>query len=612
MCLYCWPPTSLSTGNLGSTGVIAIVRLPSRRRPILAALAFSTVFIPFLLLLSPQPSRAQPAGDFGWPLHGRIIRGFSKPTGPYGEGGHQGIDIAARPGMEVRAAGGGTVEWVGEVPRGRFVSVSHDGGVRTTCLDLERIDVGRGARVLAGQVLGTVGGGRDDSSRECHLHFDAYIRGVPVDPDLLLNGFDAGSFIRLCPVEGEGKRAAGPVLSHDGGPGLWSRFGRTLKSAFQGAARPFADAWRGFAAGCASARDAFTSAARRFARGTVRAWDSGVFPALRSAGRALKCAFLRVWKNRWVQAVVAGLAAALAIIVVIVAAVLVLSLSIVVGIVAAVAAVVASIAAAIVYAARHPSDFSFTRCFLKSLSAGCVAAGLAGSAASLLTAFTAGWAEFGLWGTVKSAFWSGVYSVGFDTSWNYLLTGQFSWKKALVAFGVGAFSGAIGKMLIRGIRSSHRVVEVLAFGAGETRLGVARLGRSLVLVLEEGRVSLEGFLLSVKTVAISLGVKAAYVGFSGTFGVGIHAVTCALTGKPITLSGSLAAFLTGGVMGAVALTCKAHGIGGLLEKLRFFREGGGEKLKGFASMLIGKALNKGLNRSFRSLFRRALKEEVPE
>ena len=573
-------------------------------------MVLAAVVIPFLFIFAPQSVGAQPASGFRWPISGRVIRGFEKPTGPYGEGGHQGVDLSAFPGMEVRAAGDGTVAWVGEVPRGRFVSLSHDGGIRTAYLDLERIDVSRGARVSAGQVIGTVHGGRDESSSACHLHFDTFVRGVPVDPYLIIDGFDGGSFIRLCPVEAEPARARSPSIPAEASPGFWSRLGRTFKSVLTGAARPFPNVWRGLAAGGARAWDALAGAAVSTARGVAGAWGHYLYPALKRAVRATGAAFMWVWSNRWVQASVAGIAAALAVVVIIVVAVVVLHLSVLVGIVAAVAAVIACIAVAIVYAARHPSDFSFARCFLKSFSAGCVAASFAGSAASLLTAFTVGWAQLGLWGTVKSAFWSGIYSMGFDASWNYMLTGQFSWKKTLIAFGVGAVSGAVGKLLIKGLRSSQRVVELLAFGATETHYSVVGLGRSLVTVLDG--VSVSGFLVSVRSVAISMGIKVAYVGFSGTFSLGIHAVTCALTGTPLTLSGSLAAFITGGVMGAVALTFKARGIGGLLGRLRFFRDGRHVKLKGFASMLVSKSLRKGINKGSRSLIRRLTKEEVAE
>lgn len=600
----------LSILSLVRAGVIAIVRVSFRRRAVLAVHAILLITFALFFIITTGISHARPAGRFSWPVSGPVIKSFSKPTGPYGEGGHQGVDISARPGTEVRASCDGTVAWVGELPRGRFVSISHEGGIRTTYLDLDRIDVSQGGRVRGGQIIGTVNGTRDDSSSESHLHFDVFVNGVPVDPHMLIDGFDAGSFIRLCPTERREAHGRSPGLEDNSGPGLLQRFGRTLKSAFSQAARPLADAWRSCVSGCASGRDALVSTARFIARGAAGAWNRGIVPAFRRAVKAVAGGLGWVWNNRWVQAVVAGVAAAIVVVVVIVAAVVVAGLSAVVATIAALAAVVACIVTAIVYAAMHPVDFSFAQCFYKSLAAGCVAAGLAGSTASLFTAFAAGWVELGLLGTVKSAFWSGFYSLCFDTSWSYLFTGQISWRKALVAFGVGAFSGAVGKLLIKGIRSSHRVVEIMAFGSTGFRQNLLQLGRSTVMVLEG--VSVKGFLVSVKSVAISLGVKVAYVGFSGTFATGVHAVTCAITGTPVTLSGSLAAFLAGGLMGAVALTFKARGIGGMLGKLHLFRDGRRARLKGLVAAFSGKLLRKGLNTGSRSLFRRIFKEEVAE
>lgn len=132
------------------------------------------------------------------------------------------------------AAQDGKVAWVGELPRGKFVSVVHAGSVRTTYLDLETLNVQTGVPVRKGQVIGTVSGGKDDSSAVPHLHFGASVHGNPVDPRLLLEGFDTGSFVRLCPVErGRGQNSGGELDRTDP-PGLFSRLLDGLKGVSSG------------------------------------------------------------------------------------------------------------------------------------------------------------------------------------------------------------------------------------------------------------------------------------------------------------------------------------------------------------------------------------------
>ncbi|HEY5531590.1 MAG TPA: M23 family metallopeptidase, partial [Candidatus Anoxymicrobiaceae bacterium] len=163
--------------------------MPSSNNRTAALAALALMFIPFLVLVPVARLRAAPGG-FAWPVTGEVLRGFEKPSGPYGQGGHQGVDIAATPGETVASAQDGKVQWVGELPRGRFVTIVHYGGVRATYLDLDAIEVSTGQRVARGQPIGTVRGHRDDSSPAPHLHFDTYFNGSPADPMLLLRGVD--------------------------------------------------------------------------------------------------------------------------------------------------------------------------------------------------------------------------------------------------------------------------------------------------------------------------------------------------------------------------------------------------------------------------------------
>jgi murein DD-endopeptidase MepM/ murein hydrolase activator NlpD len=94
---------------------------------------------------------------------------------------HTGVDIAARAGTPVRAAGAGTVVRAGLVPGyGNLVVLDHGGGVETAYAHLEGFDVRAGDRVPAGAVIGKVGAtGRATGP---HLHFEVRRGGKPVNP----------------------------------------------------------------------------------------------------------------------------------------------------------------------------------------------------------------------------------------------------------------------------------------------------------------------------------------------------------------------------------------------------------------------------------------------
>jgi len=580
----------------------------SRRRALFQAILLPLVVLPFFVVFPCSSTRAVSRAAYSWPLEGRILRGFEKPAGHYGEGGHQGVDMAATPGAVVRAAGDGTVAWVGEVPQGRFISIEHAGGTRTVYVDMERVDVARGATVTRGQVIGTACGRRDSSSAPAHLHFGAYLHGHPVDPGLLFNGLGSRAFIRLCPVDRPGGSARSRAVPAGEDRGLRPGFKRGVGGVTSWVARPLASAWRGVRGGFSAAWSGVSASGRWVGRSAATAWNRFIYRGLSAAGRAFTSALRYLWNNRWVQGIVAGLAAALVVVAVIALAVVTLGLSVVVAAVAAIAAAIACVGFAIYYAATHASNFSFQECFLKSMSAGAVAAGLVGSIASLAGAFAAGWAQLGLWGTVKSAFWSGVFSAGFDTSTGYLFTGQFSWKKLLVAFAVGALSGAVGRIVIRGL-APERLVEILSFTASEGRPGIIALGRQAMLLVREGAVTVQGVMLTVKDAAVTLGSKLAYLGFSGTFGVTLNIVVNRITGQPITLSGCLASFVTGVAMGALALSFGVRGVDGLLEKLSIFREGMGRFFRSFAAKLIRKSISRGLDFSLKNSFKRLFGEK---
>jgi murein DD-endopeptidase MepM/ murein hydrolase activator NlpD len=100
-----------------------------------------------------------PGEAFRWPLappH-RVVRPFDPPAHRYGRG-HRGVDLAARIGTPVRAAGGGVVVYAGPLADRGVVSIRHADGLRTTYEPVTAL-VHHGDHVVAGQVIGRLAGG---------------------------------------------------------------------------------------------------------------------------------------------------------------------------------------------------------------------------------------------------------------------------------------------------------------------------------------------------------------------------------------------------------------------------------------------------------------------
>lgn len=100
---------------------------------------------------------------------------------------HTGTDIAADAGTPVAAAAAGRVAFAGELYlRGNSVIIDHGVGVFSGYHHLESIAVVQGQTVGAGDLIGYVGATGLVSGP--HLHWEAIVNGVRVDPTLWTYG----------------------------------------------------------------------------------------------------------------------------------------------------------------------------------------------------------------------------------------------------------------------------------------------------------------------------------------------------------------------------------------------------------------------------------------
>ena len=98
---------------------------------------------------------------------------------------HNGVDLAAEVGQNVRAPRGGTVTGVyDDEYYGTTVVIRHDGGYVSQCSNLAaETMVQAGDTVLPGDVIGTVGEtALIETAQPAHIHFSVTCDGESVDP----------------------------------------------------------------------------------------------------------------------------------------------------------------------------------------------------------------------------------------------------------------------------------------------------------------------------------------------------------------------------------------------------------------------------------------------
>lgn len=151
--------------------------------------------------------------DFYRPVAGIITSRFG--WRPHFQRIHHGVDLSLNVGDTVRAALSGTVKLISydHDGYGHYVVMTHPDGMETVYGHLQYALVSQGQFVSAGQTLAI--GGNTGNSTGPHLHFEARLDGIAIDPLML---FDFFSTERL--VQENDKRTVinvtpkGPTYSH--------------------------------------------------------------------------------------------------------------------------------------------------------------------------------------------------------------------------------------------------------------------------------------------------------------------------------------------------------------------------------------------------------------
>ncbi len=113
-----------------------------------------------------------------------MVTPFAPPATPYGAG-HRGVDLSGAAGVGIHAAGSGVVIFAGTLVDRGVISIEHAGGLRTTYEPVTAV-VTKGARVIAGQQIGSLDSGHPSCLPASCLHWGAKIGDVYLDPLSLL------------------------------------------------------------------------------------------------------------------------------------------------------------------------------------------------------------------------------------------------------------------------------------------------------------------------------------------------------------------------------------------------------------------------------------------
>ncbi|NMB40501.1 MAG: M23 family metallopeptidase [Firmicutes bacterium] len=119
--------------------------------------------------------------QFKWPLKGEITSRFGWRNGKF----HQGLDIAAPHGSNVRAAASGVVIFNGiKQGYGLVLIINHGRGWSTLYAHNSRLLAGKNEKVSAGQPIAQIG--ESGNATGPHLHLEIIYNERPLDPLLFL------------------------------------------------------------------------------------------------------------------------------------------------------------------------------------------------------------------------------------------------------------------------------------------------------------------------------------------------------------------------------------------------------------------------------------------
>jgi lipoprotein NlpD len=124
----------------------------------------------------PEPRQVVAAGDWIWPVSGRVINDFSQT---------RGVDIAVAAGTPVKASAGGLVVYAGSGLRGygQLIIVKHNNEYLSAYGHNRKLLVQEGDSIVAGQVIAESGNAPGQGEL---VHFEIRRNGQPVDPVGLL------------------------------------------------------------------------------------------------------------------------------------------------------------------------------------------------------------------------------------------------------------------------------------------------------------------------------------------------------------------------------------------------------------------------------------------
>ena len=123
------------------------------------------------------------------PLKGKTTSEFGVRTHPISGDlrFHAGIDIAAEKGTAIYSAfDGEVIEADYDNWNGNYLKIQHDNDIMTVYCHCEKLNVKKGEKIRAGEVIATVGS--TGSSTGPHLHFELRINNISYNPEKALKG----------------------------------------------------------------------------------------------------------------------------------------------------------------------------------------------------------------------------------------------------------------------------------------------------------------------------------------------------------------------------------------------------------------------------------------